>query len=460
MNGRLRSIPSVDSLLSDVRTRPLLEAYPRELIVEQMRAVLDDARRSADDDPVAREDLVDALAVRVAAMVEPAPRAVVNATGVVLHTNLGRALLAAPAVEALANVAGNPCDLEIDLETGSRGSRDQRCATNLVALTGAESATVVNNNAAAVVLAVGALARGRDVIVSRGELVEIGGSFRIPEIIASSGARLREVGTTNRTHLRDYADAIGPDTGLLLKVHPSNYEIGGFTSSVTLAELVELGRSRGVPVVEDLGSGALIDLSRYGLPREPLVGDSVRTGADAVTFSGDKLLGGPQAGMVVGRREAVERMKTNPLKRALRCDKLVLAALDATLRLYRTSNALERELPTLRYLTRKADEIEAIATTAAALLRDSLGDAYAVTVESCDSQIGSGAQPTATIASHAVVISHPEHPPQAIAARFRAAHPAIVGRVHQDRFWLDCRCVDEARHLVPNPEPRSPFPET
>ncbi len=449
MNERLRSIPSVDALLSDDLALPLVEAYPRPLLVEQIRALLDEVRQSQDEAPVQRRDLVATLGRRLAALETPSPRPVVNASGIVLHTNLGRALLAESAIEAVTAVARGACGLEIDLDSGSRGSRDASCSEALVALTGAEDATVVNNNASAVVLAVNSLALGLEVVVSRGELVEIGGSFRIPDIIARSGARLREVGTTNRTHLRDYADAIGPNTGILLKVHPSNYEIGGFTSAVTLPELAKLGRERDVPVVEDLGSGALVDLSRYDLPAEPVVSASVRAGADAVTFSGDKLLGGPQAGMVVGRGEILRRMKTSPLKRALRCDKMTLSALDATLRLYRTSTNLEQVLPTLRYLTRDIDQIAATARAAATSIRERLGDDFEVAVKACESQIGSGAQPTATIPSRAVAIRHPGHSPIAIASHFRAADRPIVGRVSEERFWLDCRCIDDPAQLIP-----------
>ncbi len=408
---------------------------------------------------MSRDDVFTLVERRLESLAHPSPRPVINASGVILHTNMGRALLAAPAVEALAAVAGSACDLELDLETGGRGSRDKSCTRSLVALTGAEDATLVNNNAAAVVLAVNALALGREVIVSRGELVEIGGSFRIPDIIARSGARLREVGTTNRTHLSDYANAIGPDTGMLLKVHPSNYAVGGFTSAVTLAELATLARERDVPVVEDLGSGALVDLADYGLAREPLVGESVRAGADAVTFSGDKLLGGPQAGMIVGRRDALKKMKTNPLKRALRCDKLTLAALDATLRLYRTSTDLENQLPTLRYLTRDIDEIAKVASAAAALIREHLGTPFEVAVEPCESQIGSGAQPTETIPSRAVVIGHPTRSPLAIAAHFRASNPPIIGRVHENQFWLDARCIEDPNTLLPSADAALAVPD-
>ena len=310
-------------------------------VLQEARAALTNGRGNA---PPSDEELVRAAADRLAARLAPSLRPVVNASGVVLHTNLGRAALAPEALEAVHAAAG-ASNLEYDLATGSRGDRDVHVEEHLRALTGAEAATVVNNNAAAVLLALDTLAEGREVVVSRGELIEIGGSFRIPEILAKSGALMREVGTTNRTHPSDYERALGPQTALLLKVHPSNYRIEGFTADVPLRALVELGGRHGLPVMEDLGSGALVDLSRWGLPREPLVADSVRCGADVVTFSGDKLLGGPQAGLLVGRREAIDRMRRNPLKRALRCDKMTIAALEATLCLYRTAPDLAAAIP-------------------------------------------------------------------------------------------------------------------
>ena len=321
---------------------------------------------------------------------EPALRTVVNATGVVLHTNLGRALLAEPAIDAMAAAGRSAVNLEYDLEGGGRGERDALVEEALCALTGAEAATVVNNNAAAVLLALNSLAAGREVVVSRGELIEIGGSFRLPESMEHSGARLREVGTTNRTHPADYERAIGPDTALLLKVHPSNYRVVGFTAEVGLAELVEIGRRRGIDVVEDLGSGALIDLARLGLPREPLVAERIAAGAALVTFSGDKLLGGPQAGVAVGRRELVSRLRANALRRALRCDKLTLAALEATLRLYLRAGDLAATLPTLRYLSRTVGELELIAERAREILAERLGGDFRLEVVPSLSQIGSG----------------------------------------------------------------------
>jgi L-seryl-tRNA(Ser) seleniumtransferase len=368
-------------------------------------------------------------------------RRVVNATGVGLHTNLGRAVLAEDAVAALVSAARGAVALELDLATGRRGDRDRLLAADLCALTGAEAGIVVNNNAAAVLLGVTALAAGREVVVSRGELVEIGGSFRMPEVMAASGATVREVGTTNRTHARDYRAAIGPRTALLLKVHTSNYRIVGFTASVPLPDLVEIGRAAGVPVLDDLGSGALLDLAALGLPAEPLVRERVAAGADVVTFSGDKLLGGPQAGIIVGRRTAVERLASHPLRRALRPDKLTLAALGATLRLYRDSPDLAAALPIVRWLTRPLADLERIGAALAVRLAAALGEDYRVEVVASEAEVGSGAVPAEPIASRALAVTHPRHGADAIATRFREADPPVLGRIYEGRFLLDLRGI-------------------
>lgn len=451
-DSSLRDLPSVDRVLRSANA-DALGRYPRELVVESVRAILEALRegmRELADARVPSEARILAAAMgRIQAMTRPSIRRVVNATGVVLHTNLGRALLAPEAVEAVTLAAEHPINLEIDLTSGARGERDSLILNDLLALTGAEAGTVVNNNAAAVLLALNSLAQGKEVIVSRGELIEIGGAFRIPEIMAKSGAILREVGTTNRTHPRDYLDAINDRTGLLLKVHTSNYRVVGFTSEVALEEICAIGRERGLPVMEDLGSGALLDLSSFGLPREPIVAERIRAGADVVTFSGDKLLGGPQAGFIVGTTRAIEATNRNPLKRALRCDKLTLAAAAATLRLYRTSTNLAEALPTLRWLTHPIEEMERIGEEAVALLRATLGGRYQIEVLDSDAEIGSGAQPTQKLASKAIVISHPGIRPHDIANRFRRGEPPILGRVWRDRFWLDLRGIFAASDLVP-----------
>jgi L-seryl-tRNA(Ser) seleniumtransferase len=412
-----------------------------------VRAVLDEVRR--DGTPVPADDeLITRVAARLAAAASPRLARVVNATGVVLHTNLGRAPLAEEACAALLAAARGAVNLELDLTTGRRGDRDALVRDDLCALTGAEDALVVNNNAAAVLLALNTLAADRDVVVSRGELVEIGGAFRIPDVMAKSGARLREVGTTNRTHADDYRRACSPATALLMKVHASNYRIVGFTADVHLPELVAVAREADVPVLEDLGSGALVDLEALGLPHEPVVRERIALGADLVTFSGDKLLGGPQAGIVVGRRALIERLAANPLRRALRPDKLTLAALAATLRLYRESPDLASALPVLRWLTRPLAELEQVGRAAAPLLASRLGGDYRVTIVGSECEVGSGSVPAVPIASRALSVEHPSIGAERIAARFRAGRPPILGRIHEGRFLLDLRGIFDAAELA------------
>jgi L-seryl-tRNA(Ser) seleniumtransferase len=439
----LRAVPSIERLLRSPEGTALVARHRRERVVETLRLVLADLRRSlaaGGTVPGSSALLADA-ASRLDAARTPRLTSVVNATGVVLHTNLGRALLADAAVAAMAAAARGAINLELDLATGRRGDRDALLQEHLCALTGAEAGLVVNNNAAAVLLAIAALAGGREVVVSRGELVEIGGSFRMPDVMTISGARLREVGTTNRTHAADYRAAIGADTGLVVKVHTSNYRIVGFTSEVALRDLVAIGREHGVPVLDDLGSGALVDLTAYGLPPEPVVRERIAAGADLVSFSGDKLLGGPQAGIVVGRRALVERLAAHPLRRALRPDKLRVAALEATLRLYREAPDLTAVLPTLRWLTRPLDEMEAVGRAAAPRLAAALGEGYRVTVVESEAEVGSGAAPTAVLPSRALAVEHDEASPDEIAARLRAGSPPVLGRIHQDRFLLDLRGI-------------------
>ena len=444
----VRAIPPIDECIKAAEADPALAALSRSYIKvavqraqAELRAAILAGRNGEKRDRAAMIDAVVRAAARAVAADLPVLRPVVNATGVVLHTNLGRAILAESAVEALEMAARSAVNLEYDLESGGRGDRDTIVENEICALTGAEAATVVNNNAAAVVLALNSLAEGREVIVSRGEMIEIGGSFRLPDVMAKSGAIIREVGTTNRTHPRDYADAIGPHTALLLKVHPSNYRVVGFTAEVALEELVGIGRARGIDVMEDLGAGALIDLADYGIPREPIVGERIAAGAAVVTFSGDKLLGGPQAGVIVGHGAALERIKRNPLKRALRCDKLTLAALAATLRLYLRSADPGQELPTLRILGRSVSEISAIAPRAREIVAERLGIGYAVEIVETASQVGSGAMPVEELKSIAIRVTHPEKSANAIAAMFRRAR--IIGRVADDSFHLDLRTIED-----------------
>ncbi len=444
----IRALAPIDECIKAAEANPALAGFSRsylKVVVQRAQAELRAAILSGrDTHPRDRDAMIDAVVHAVARAVaadEPALRPVINATGVVLHTNLGRAILAESAIEAVEMAARSAVNLEYDLETGGRGDRDTIVEDEICALTGAEAATVVNNNAAAVVLALNSLAERREVIVSRGEMIEIGGSFRLPDVMAKSGAILREVGTTNRTHPGDYADAVGPDTALLLKVHPSNYRVVGFTSEVTLEDLVEIGRVRGIDVMEDLGAGALIDLTEFGIPREPIVRERIAAGAAVVTFSGDKLLGGPQAGVIVGRRTVIDRIKRNPVKRALRCDKMTLAALAATLRLYLRSRDLGSELPTLRILGRSVSEINAIAPRAREIVAERLSGGYIVEIVDAASQVGSGAMPVEQLKSVALRVTHPEKSANAIAAMFRRAR--IIGRVANDSFHLDLRTIED-----------------
>ena len=451
----LRTLPAVEKLLTAPALSPLLRRYNRSYVTDTVRAVLTTVRQEilagALRAPVEEAEVVRRVAAVIAREDHSPLRSVVNATGTVLHTNLGRALLAKAAIDEVVRAAATPVTLEYDLIEGGRGDRDEVIEADLLALTGAEGATVVNNNAAAVLLALNTLADGKEAVVSRGELIEIGGSFRIPDVMRKSGVCLREVGTTNRTHVQDYAGAITAQTGVLLKVHPSNYRIIGFTSAVDLEELVALGRTHHVPVMEDLGAGALIDLSLYGLPKEPVVAERVAKGADVVTFSGDKLLGGPQAGLIVGRKEGITRIKKNPLKRALRPGKLTLAALSATLRLYRRSPELVAELPTLRWLTRPRAEMDAVAAQALPLLQARLGEGCSITVEDGRAQIGSGTLPEEELSSRVIAIRHARLSGEKIAARFRASNPPILGRIHEGAFLLDLRGIFAAEELVPQP---------
>ena len=446
----LRALPSVEKLLKLPPFIVLLQRYRHAYLVEAVRVVLSQVRQAISNGTVmevVEEELIRRVEQYLIGSEHSPLRTVINATGTVLHTNLGRALLAA--VDEVVRAATTPVTLEYDLNEGERGDRDQVIEEDLLALTGAEAATVVNNNAAAVLLALNTVAEGKEGVVSRGELIEIGGSFRIPDVMRKSGVILREVGTTNRTHLQDYVEVVNSQTGVLLKVHPSNYRIVGFSSSVPLVELVTLGREHDIPVMEDLGAGALIDLSIYGLPREPVVAERIAAGADLVTFSGDKLLGGPQAGLIVGRKEWIARLKKNPLKRVLRPDKLTLAALSGTLRLYRRSPDLAAELPTLRWLTRTREEMNAIAVEALPLLQQFLGSEFLLTVEDAKAQIGSGALPEEDLPSRVICIRHQKMKAEKIAARFREAEPPILGRVHADAFLLDLRGIFSAEEVVP-----------
>jgi L-seryl-tRNA(Ser) seleniumtransferase len=450
-----RALPGVDAVLSSAAARPLLDRWPRPLVADALRRELDEARRDilagGEPGPLSGEAIVDRAGRRLARDLAAHPPRVVNATGTILHTNLGRAPLGARAVAALARVAAEPSALEIDLATGERGERDRAIAERLRELAGAEDAVVVNNAAAALLLVVDTLGRRREVVVSRGEMIEIGGALRLPDVLERAGAVLREVGTTNRTRLGDYAAAIGRRTGFVLRAHPSNYRVEGFAERTPLAALSRLARERGVPLVEDLGSGALVDLGAFGLPREPTPADSLRDGADLVVFSCDKLLGGPQAGIAAGRADLVAELRRNPLRRALRVDKLAVAALAATLDAWRGARDPGAEIPTLGFLLRPVAELEALAREARDLLRASLPAGFRVEVVESEAEIGSGAQPGARLPSRAVAVEHPDLDAGRIAALFRSARPAVLGRVSRDRFLLDVKAVVRAVDLVPTP---------
>jgi len=448
----LRRIPSVDELLGGQEAQALLAVYPRWAVLEAIREVLAARRRQilrgevslgAAEALVAAGPIGRAVAVAAAQKAGPSLAPLLNATGVILHTNLGRAPLAERALQAIQMTAGGYANLELDLATGERGSRQAHVEGLLCALTGAEAALAVNNNAAAVLLAINTLANGKEVIVSRGQLVEIGDSFRIPEIMTRAGGRLREVGTTNRTNLRDFEEAIGPETGLLLKVHRSNFQILGFTADVETADLVALARRTSIPLMDDLGSGALLDLGLVGVRREPMAADAIRTGVDLVMFSGDKLLGGPQAGLLIGRGDLVQRIRRNPLARTVRIDKLCLAALEATLRLYREPQRALEEIPILRMLRTPAEAVG----TRAARLADALSterDALEIAVEDDTSEVGGGALPLQVLPTRVLALRPRRGGVTEIEVQLRLGKPPVLVRIKDDRILVDLRTVPEA----------------
>jgi len=451
----LRQIPGVDAILQMAPIQDALSRHPRKLVLEGIREVLDETRKrilrgeqtgAKDIDP---SELAGVIAGRIEQIARFTLRRVVNATGIVIHTNLGRSQLPADAIERLQLICKGYSNLEYDLELGRRGSRYVHAEAILRELTGAEAALVVNNNAAAVFLALNTLAKGREVIVSRGQLVEIGGSFRIPDVMAASGASLREVGTTNRTHLRDYAAAINERTALLMKVHTSNYRIVGFTAEVALEELAALGRERGLPVVEDLGSGCFINLSPYGLHGEMTVQESVRAGADLVTFSGDKLLGGPQAGIMVGSGELIAQCRKNPLTRALRVDKMTLAALEATLRLYRDERRALEHIPTLRMIAVSGAELEARARELSELLRGIRGsEVLEIDARKGYSQVGGGSLPAQDLLTSVVAVRSQKFSPNRIEEAMRANDPPVIGRIESDCFVMDARTIENSEFEI------------
>ncbi len=440
----LRGLPSVDHLLSCIQQDTRFAEIPRNVCLTCTRTVLDRFRQDilADGCPETDDSAI-LQEIFSAALRKTAPRLVnlINATGVVLHTNLGRALLCDDALDNIQAIAAGYSNLEFNIPAGRRGVRYAAVDELICELTGAQSAIVVNNNAGAVLLALNTLAEHTQVVVSRGELVEIGGSFRIPDVMAKSGCLLKEVGTTNRTHLRDYESAVCDRTGLFLKVHASNYRIEGFTASVSLADLVGLGRQMNIPVMEDLGSGTLIDFSAYGLAAEPTIADSVRAGADIVTFSGDKLLGGPQAGIIVGSNAAIDRIKKNPLTRALRIDKMTLAALESTLKLYRDEPTAIRKIPTLRMLTMPFDQICKKADLLFTRLKADIGTAAEIALADMSSRPGGGSFPELQLPTRCVTIVPVSLSVSRLEQAMRQAPVPIIGRIDQDRYILDPRTI-------------------
>jgi L-seryl-tRNA(Ser) seleniumtransferase len=444
----LRQIPGVDTLLQTTVVRDALSRHPRKLVLDAIHEELEETRKRILQAPESVQGLIDpseiarSVAQRVDRLAAFTLRPVINATGIVIHTNLGRSILSEEALERLQNVCSGYNNLEYDLQLGKRGSRYVHAEAILRELTGAEAALVVNNNAAGVFLVLSTLAAGLEVIVSRGQLVEIGGSFRIPDVMRSSGAILVEVGTTNRTHLKDYMSAITERTALLMKVHTSNYRIVGFTKEVSLDEMVALGRERSLPVVEDLGSGCFIDLVPFGLHGETTVQETVRSGADIVTFSGDKLLGGPQAGIIVGRRDLIEKCRKNPLTRALRVDKITLAVLEATLRLYRDERTATDRIPTLKMIALSPEELKDRADELASVIDRTLSRSV-LRIEVCPglSQVGGGSLPAQDLPTFVVAVQSSDFSANKIEEFLRRNDPPIIGRIESDRFIMDVRTI-------------------
>jgi L-seryl-tRNA(Ser) seleniumtransferase len=443
-------IPAVDRLLISPLLVRLMPKHPRALVIKAIHQVQEEIRREIkagdgirDLSKLSVETVSERVGERLEILNQPSLKPVINATGVVVHTNLGRSLLAERVLEKFKPLAGGYSNLEFDLIRGERGSRHTHIEEILKEITGAEAATVVNNNAAAVLLCLDTLARGREVIVSRGQLVEIGGSFRVPDVMKRSGARMVEVGTTNKTHLRDYESAVGPDTALLLKVHQSNFQIVGFTEDVDTANLVNLGRKYGLPVMEDLGSGCFIDFSKYGLLKEPTVQEVVSQGVDVVTFSGDKMLGGPQAGIILGRKDLIESIRKNQLTRALRIDKLTLLALEETLRIYRDEQGAIHEIPTLRMILAPYKALKVKARRLIRMIGDVDHGNFSTELSDGDSKVGGGALPLLSLPSSLVSLSPRKLSAHAMEARLRAYDPPIIARVEKERVLLDVRTIQD-----------------
>lgn len=444
----LRKLPGVDHVFELAKALPFFESIPKTVIVKSIRETLENRRNrilstdiSSHEERLSDDRIIELVKEAVKKATAMNLKYLVNATGVVVHTNLGRSLLPAKVIENISLIAGRYSNLEYDLEAGRRGSRYSQIEDILCEISGAQAALVVNNNAGAVLLCLDTISRGREVIISRGELVEIGGSFRVPDVMAKSGSILREVGTTNRTHMKDYENAIKDNTALLLKVHRSNYSVIGFTAEVSLKELVELGHQHDTPVMEDLGSGTFIDFSKYGLVKEPTVQESVAVGADVVTFSGDKLLGGPQAGIIVGKKQILEQIKKNPLARALRIDKMTLAALEATIRLYRDEEKAVHTIPTLRMLTMDINEIEHNASELMEKLKKIDTSRIQIDLVELSSKAGGGALPFLELPSKCLKIRIEGLSANALELNMRNNSPPIIGRIEDDAFIMDPRTL-------------------
>ncbi|WP_462268288.1 L-seryl-tRNA(Sec) selenium transferase [Desulfobacter sp.] len=446
---QLKSLPGVDHILTLAETDDRFAGMPRRLVLESVRRAIDNTRKQilADKPVTISDEAILKQAARFAGQkMKNRLIPLINATGVVLHTNLGRALLCRDALDNIMAVSSAYSNLELNLATGKRGIRYAAIEALICELTGAQAAMAVNNNAGAVLLALNTLAQGRQVIVSRGELVEIGGAFRVPDVMIKSGCILKEVGTTNRTHPPDYVNAISEETGLLLKVHTSNYKIEGFTTSVSLKDLVDIGKSHDIPVMEDLGSGTLIDFSAFGLPSEPPVFEQVASGADVVTFSGDKLLGGPQAGIIVGTKQCLDQIKANPLTRALRIDKMTLAGLEATLKLYRDTRVAVEKIPTLRMLTLSYEQLSRDADVLLSLVTDAVGNQAELALADMTSRPGGGSYPGLTLPTRCLTIRPKTMTVTRLDKKLRAFDPAVMGRIEDDWFIIDPRTLQPGQN--------------
>ncbi len=450
-HSQLKNLPGVDHILELAKKDNRFSDIPRSIILESIRIALDKIRKdilSGNESDISESAILSGVNSLSEAQIQPRLVNVINATGVVLHTNLGRALLCEDALNNIRTIAQSYSNLELKIETGKRGVRYEAVEDLICELTGAQSAIAVNNNAGAVLLALNTIALATEVVVSRGELVEIGGSFRVPDVMEKSGCFLKEVGTTNRTHLRDYENAISGNTGLFLKVHTSNYKIEGFTASVPLNDLVTLGKKKNIPVMEDLGSGTLIDFSKYGLPAEPTIATSVSSGADVVTFSGDKLLGGPQCGIIVGQKETIDEIKKNPLTRALRIDKMTLAALEATLKLYRDEQKAVQEIPTLRMLTMSYDEISKKAENIYNAIKKQVGAYADIELENMSSRPGGGSFPELNLPTRCITVRPQNMSVTKFEIKMRLSSPAIIGRIEDNRYILDPRTIQDGQEQI------------